>query len=200
MKYLLLIFLLVESLFSLSINESLLKIHAVLVPKIYLMDYDFKEKLKDNSITIAILYNSNSYRSAVLLKNEITLKYHNKIKSYKIKTILLPYNKVNNSYANLYYLLPTNIKNIKKVIKQAQKVKALTFSYSKDDLKSGIMLSLEVGKKVKPIINLHAVRSSDITFRPILLKISNIYTTNYDNLLKINNTYYSYIIYKENKS
>jgi len=193
MKYILLIFLLIQSVFGLSINESLLKIHAVLVPKIYLMDYDFKEKLKNNSITITILYDSNSYKSAVLLKNKIEAKYHQKIENYTIKTILLPYRKVTNSYANLYYLFPTNTKNIKRVIKQAQRVKALTFSYSKNDLKDGIMLSLEVGKKVKPIINLNAVKTHNITFRPILLKISNIYTKNYNSIFYFENIYYSYI-------
>lgn len=197
MKYILLIFLLVQSAFSLSINESLLKIHAVLVPKIYLMDYNFKEKLKDNSITIAILYDSSSYRSAVLLKDKIETKYHQKIESYKIKTVLLPYSKATKSYANLYYLFPTTTENIKTVISQAQQLKALTFSYSKSDLKDGIMLSLEVGKKVRPIINLRAVKSNDITLRPVLLKISNMYTESYNSRFHIHNIYYSYIPYIE---
>ncbi len=37
------------------------------------------------------------------------------------------------------------------------------------------MLSLNISKKIKPIVNLNAIRASNITFRPVLLDISKIY-------------------------
>jgi len=187
MKYLILLFLFTTTIFGLSINESLLKVHAVLVPKIYMMDYEFKQKLHDNSIVIALLYDKKSYKSAISLKNKIDLKYKNGIKKYSVKIDLVPYHEVSNIKANIYYLFPTDAKNIKQVVKIANYNHALTFSYLEDDLKHGIMLSLKVGNKVKPIINLNATKSNEITFRPVLLKISKIYIGHKDNMINFNN-------------
>ena len=49
MKALLLLAIFLSSLFAHSINESLLNIHATVVPKLPLMDYQFKEKLDDDN-------------------------------------------------------------------------------------------------------------------------------------------------------
>jgi len=183
MKYILIILIFVSSVFGISINKSVLKIHATLIPKIYLMDYNFKEKIKNNSINIAILYDMSDYKNAVLIKEQIETKYHNKIESYSIKVVLVSYSNIKNTDANIYYLLPTTTKNIKKTINIAKTNHALTFSYSSTDLKDGVMLSLKIDSKVKPIINLSAVKLNDITFRPILLKISHIYTKNQSNTM-----------------
>ena len=139
------------------------------------MDYKFKQKLYNNSIVIALLYDQRSYKSAVSLKNKIETKYKNGIKEYNIKIKLLSYNKIADTKANIYYLFPTDTKSIKQVVKIANSNHALTFSYLNDDLKYGIMLSLKVGNKIKPIINLSAAKSNEVTFRPVLLDISKIY-------------------------
>jgi len=184
MKYILLFIFFTHILFALSINESLLKIHAVLVPKISLMDYDFKRKLKDNAIVLAILYDKNDYKNAKFLQATIENRYHKKLENYTLKTLVIPYKKVAKTDASLYYLFPTDKKTIKKVVKKAKEEEALTFSYATTDLNEGVMLSLKVGTKVKPIINLHAVKINHIIFRPVLLKISHIYKVGYDNLPK----------------
>jgi len=186
MKSLFLILIFAITLFGLSINESLLKIHAVLVPKIYLMDYAFKQKLQDNSITVALLYNQQSYKSAISLKNKINEKYKNGINDYNVKIKLFPYDDIAKIDANIYYIFPTTNKVIKKVIKKANSNHAITFSYLEEDLKHGVMLSLKVGSKVKPIINLSAAKSNKITFRPVLLEISKIYVDNNKKILNFN--------------
>jgi len=176
MRVIILLIFLTSYNFAFSVNESLLKIHATLVPKIYLMDYSFKEKLHDNSIKIVLLYDRNDYKNALLLKEQIETKYSKKIENYNIKTILRPYEKVTKIDANIYYIFPTSKKNIANTINTAKRNHALTFSYSSNDLKNGVMLSLKIGSKVKPIINLSAVKSNNVIFRPVLLKISHIYT------------------------
>lgn len=72
MKQLFFLFFLSYSLFGLNINESLLSVHATLVPKIPLMDYKFLEKLHNNSISIVIFYDSYDYRNAKLLEKKDT--------------------------------------------------------------------------------------------------------------------------------
>ncbi|NPA65296.1 MAG: DUF4154 domain-containing protein [Epsilonproteobacteria bacterium] len=177
MRILFLLFFIVTFGFAVSINDSLLKIHAILLPKIYLMDNNYQEKITNNTIKITILYDANDYRNALTLEERIQKRYHNKIKGYMIKTVLLPYEQVASSNANIYYLFPTNIKNIKQTVKRAKQIKALTFAYLNHDLKNGIVLSLEISQKVKPIINLSAAKATDISFKSVLLKISDIYVS-----------------------
>jgi hypothetical protein len=71
--------------------------------------------------------------------------------------------------------MPATKEKMKKVLLLAQKNKILTFSYSKDDLAHGSILALNIGKKVKPIINLKALKESNISIRDVLLKISTVY-------------------------
>jgi len=183
MKILLLLLSLISSVFALSINDTLLKVHATLVPKIYLMDYKFQDKLKNNTITIAIMYHGNDYRDAKKLKNLILSRYENGIKSYKVEPKIVNYKEIQRVEANIYYLLPTVSQEIKEVVKKADTNDALTFSYLRDDLKHGVMISLNVSKKIKPLLNLSAIKSHKIVFRPVLIDISTIYNKDLESTL-----------------
>jgi len=176
MKAFILLLTLVSSIFAFSINESLLKVHATLLPKIYLMDYKFKDKIKDNTISIAILYHENEYRDAKKLKGLIQNRYRDGIKSYTVSPKLVNYKNIQTAEANIYYLFPTRSKEIREVVKKAATSDALTFSYQRDDLKHGVMISLNVSKKIKPLLNLEAIRTHKIALRPVLINISTIYS------------------------
>lgn len=184
MKTLILFLTLATSLFALSINDSLLKVHSTLVPKIYLMDYKFKDKLKNNAISIAIMYKQNEYQDAKRLKGMIDSKYENGIKSYAVEAKLVNYKNINTAEANIYYLFPSKSKNIKAVVNKAATNDALTFSYNRDDLKHGVMISLNVSKKIKPLLNLKAIKTYKIALRPVLIDISSIYVNELGSSLK----------------
>jgi len=169
--------------FATTINGSLLKIHATIVPKLFLMDYSYKEKVNNNSIIIALIYNRVDYKKALLLKNRIEDRYSRGLKSFHIKTKLVLYSDIDGFDANIYYLFPSESEDIRKVLKKADENQALTFSYLENDLKYGVMISLNIGKKVRPILNLDAIRQYKISFRPILLDICNIYVNNKEDIL-----------------
>lgn len=175
MRFLFIIFILYSSIFAHSINESLLNIHATIVPKLPLMDYNFKQKLDKNSISILIYYDNIDYNHAKKLKEKIDLKYANGLKSHPVETKLILYSQNDSLQANIYYLFPSNQEDIKKTLKNARANNAMTFSYSADALSYGCMISLDIGAKVKPIINLDAIKSNNISIRPVLIDISNIY-------------------------
>lgn len=172
MRYIFISSLFITTLLSASINDSLLKIHATIVPKISLMDFDFEKKLVDNQISISIYYEKEEYKSALFLEELIKSKYPDGIKEYKIKITLVEYGTKKCKASNIIFLMPTEDEKIIKIVEEAKKHQTLTFSYLKDDLKNGVMLSLNIGANVKPIINLDAIKDSKITLRPILLKIS----------------------------
>lgn len=177
MRYIFTFLLFTSIVLSSSINESMLKIHATLVPKMLFMDYNFEEKISDNTISILISYDKSDYISAKQLQREIQYRYPNGLKSYKISIVLVPYSKLDiyTKEMNIYYIFPSSDKNIDKVLKIAKRSNAFTFSYLNDNLENGVMCSLLIGSKVKPILNLDAIKSSNIIFRPVLLKISEIY-------------------------
>ena len=158
-----------------NINESLLNIHAVLVPKISLLDYNFVEKIQNNAITVILYYDNHNYNSAKLLKQKIMEKYKNGINKRLIIVKLASYANPETLKANIYYLFPTTQTNIKKILINANESKTLTFSYSIADLDLGAMISIDIGAKVKPIINLHAIKDNNVSLRPVLLKISTIH-------------------------
>jgi len=83
MKTIFFILFLVTTSFAFTINDSLLKIHATLLPKVYLMDYNFKNKIQNKTIVIAILYSNKTYKSAKSLKEKIASSYPNGINKYK---------------------------------------------------------------------------------------------------------------------
>lgn len=141
------------------------------------MDYSFAEKPLVDTIEIAIVYDNTDYKNAQKLQRYIDEKYKDGLNSRAIHIHLINYKNIqyNKKGINLYYLLPSNHKNTIKAINIAKKTNAITFSYTKDDLKSGVMSSLVIGYTVKPILNLKAIKLSGITFKPVLLDISEIY-------------------------
>lgn len=183
MKTILLLIGLLSSLNAFTISEPLLKMHATIVPKIYLMDYNCNQKSINKTITIAIVYEQSEYKSANLLQELILRKYKDGIKSYKVKTKLVKYDKVKHTNANLFYLFPSSKMKISTVVNKAQDEHALTFAYSKEDLKYGVMISLDVSKNVKPLLNLQAMKQNNISIRPVLIDISTIYDNKKQNLL-----------------
>ena len=158
-----------------NINESLLNIHAALVPKIALLDYDFAKKLENNAITVVLYYDNHNYDSAQLLKQKIMDKYKDGLNERLISVKLASYANPETLKANIYYLFPTTQTNIKKILINLHETKTLTFSYSIADLDLGAMISIDIGAKVKPIINLHAIKDNNVSLRPVLLKISTIH-------------------------
>lgn len=144
------------------------------------MDYKFQEKIQNNTISISIVYNNNEYSDAKKLKSLIENRYKNGLKTYKVKATLVSYQESNKLDANIYYLFPTNKRDIKEIIDQASHNSALTFSYNRDDLNYGVMISLNVAKKIKPLLNLEAIKTHNISLRPVLIDISTIFVKELD--------------------
>ncbi len=163
--------------------------YATMLPKIFLLDYKHQDKIEHETIKIAIVYDEKDYLNAKKLKNFMREKYKKGLRDYKINITLVSYKDTQNSKANIYYLFPSSANNIKKIVQRAFSDKALTFSYLSSDLQYGVMISLNVSKKVKPLLNIEAIHESGITFRPILINISTIYKS--DLALKLKDTKYN---------
>jgi hypothetical protein len=136
------------------------------------MDYEFEDKIFNNEIVIAIYSEQTQHQDAIELKNKILSKYQNGIKDYTIRCEIISYNEKKYIQSNIVYLFPTTAEKIIQTTKMVKKFKPITFSYLEEDLKNNVMLSVNISSNVKPIINLDVIKNSNITLRPILLKIS----------------------------
>lgn len=139
------------------------------------MDYNAQEKCNNNSILIALLYNEEQAKYAASLKDQILHRYSEGIRNCTIKVELVPYSSDLNINAHIYYLFPATQAKIKKALIYASLNHALSFSYLQEDLALGAMISVKIGAKVKPLLNLEAIKSNNFTFRPVLLEISEIF-------------------------
>ena len=154
-----------------------MQIHANLIPKIMMMDYDFSNRLVDDAISIAIVYeNIQQKNDALELQRYMKVKYPDGISGHAIHLDFIAYKNVDLSLKHsFYYLLPSSEKNIKQALKVSNRQKALSFAYNSNDLQYGVMLSVKITNKVKPMINVDALKKTEITVRPILLKVAEIY-------------------------
>jgi len=177
MKIIFLILLLSTFVFSKTINNSLLKIHANIMPKVLLLEKNIKEKIKNNTINITIAYEESNYKEMKFLEQSIKREYPNGISGYEIKIEFIDYKafKECNIDTNILYIFPSSKENIKMLIKGYNDCNTITFASDKEYLKYDAMISIDVGKKVKPIVNLVAVKKFGIAFKPVLLSISKVF-------------------------
>ena len=177
MRYFLSIIFIVTNLYTSTLNNTLLEIHATLIPKILLLQNNIKQNINDQTINITIVYDQNNYKDMKFLKQAIKTKFPDGVSGYKIDIKTTEYESFKKCYNNthLVYMLPSSRENIEMIVKAHKAYKVVTFAYDKKYLSSDVMFSVHLDREVKPIINLKAVKSSGISFRPILLSISKVY-------------------------
>lgn len=161
------------------------------------MDYNFKKKLYNNKLVLALIYEEHDKASALLLKKKIEAKYQHNIYDISLKIILSSYKKSIKTglKASSYYLFPSSKKHIKSLVTLATQNSSMTFTYRNEDLQYGAMISTEISTRVKPVINIDALKRDAISLRPILLKISEIYYQgNSINILEYNDKFKLYYV------
>ncbi len=165
------------NLYAHDLKSDLMRIHANLIPKIMMMDYDFKKSLVNDAVSIAVVYENIQQKSdAQEIKRYIKVKYPDGFNKHKINIEYISYDNIQNaSKHSFYYMLPSSEKNIRDALKITNRQKALSFAYDNRDLQYGVMLSVKITNKVKPMVNINALKATDIAVRPILLKVAEIY-------------------------
>jgi len=155
-------------------NNDTLNIFSKISPRLILMSSQ-KEKLK-NTINICVLHDKIDKNLALSLIDKTDNSYPNGIKNYKIIFTKNNYANIENcENSQLLFLFNTDDNNIKKTLEYAQKKKILTISYDQKLLENGVDISLFLGRKIIPYINVENIVKKDIVLNNILLRISKIY-------------------------
>lgn len=155
-------------------DEDVLKIFSKVLPRFVLMS-QLKEQLNEE-LTICILHDALDKKVATRLADEIQRNYPDGLQSYSINVTSYNYNqkrKCKNPV--ILFLLDSSEKNINQTVNYFSKDKILTASYSAQFLENGIDISMFIGRKILPYINIQTIRKKDIELDNKLLRISKIY-------------------------
>ena len=181
MKHTVLIFMLAllfsaQSALAVNLSDDLLRIHANLLPKTVLMDYKFEQKLSGKTIRIVLLCRTNNLFYARQLRKYLNEKYKNGISGMPVDIQIFDYNNAEAFLfpATLYYFLPTSPQQMSETLLQIPHER-LIFVYDPRDLKYGAHIGIHIGRQIKPIINVDALKADGITLRPAIVKISELY-------------------------
>lgn len=157
-----------------SYSQPLLNIHAKVFPKVLLTDTNLNNKLVNNEIKIVLLYEEIDYQTAKKFKINIQELYE-ELNGKKISIVLRTYDSFDETEkASAYYLFYSSDRKVEAVCHQIEQDSILTFSYDNRYLDLGVVMSLHVGKKTSPYINLINLKKSEIKLQNIIYKIARI--------------------------
>jgi hypothetical protein len=156
-------------------DDEVLNIYSKILPRMVLMS-NKKNKFKDK-IAICIVHDKIDVRAAESLKEKIFSEYPEGIKNYKIKMTDTIYADIESCHdAQMVFLFDSSESNIIKATEFSNKNAIISMSYNAKYLENGVGLSLFLGRKVVPYINMSAFRTTGIELDNVLLRVSKIYS------------------------
>lgn len=150
----------------------MLQIHAKIAPRIILMS----ERNISEDIKIVIVYEKGDEDNALLFQSYLKKSYPNGLSNRFLNIQKIDYSSFDSvSKDTLVFLFDGEDFHIKKIISFAKRDGFLTMSYRYDYLNDGVLVSLHVGKILKPYLNIQAAKESGVIFQNNLIAISKIF-------------------------
>jgi hypothetical protein len=163
-----------STLHAFSYNDDILNIFSKIIPRFVMMSSQ-KEKIKER-LEICILHDDGDKLAAESLQKKINLNYPNGIKNHPMYISNPSYKKMSMcKKSQLIFLFNSDKKYISKALLFAHKNTILSMSYDKKLLQNGVAISLFIGRKVVPYINMQAIQENNIKLDGMLLRVSKIY-------------------------
>lgn len=173
-KFFTLLMICAHSLYAMNYDNDILNMYAKLSPRIVLMSNT--KDLLGETLQICLLYESTDEQSASILEQKILNNYKNGIREYRVEIKKVLYTKLDEcAQSNMFFLFSTNETQIKKSVEFSKEKKVLTVSYDSKALESGVDVSLYIGRKVVPYLNVGSIQSKGIELESILFRISKVY-------------------------
>jgi len=161
-------------LFAYTYEHQILQIHAKIAPRIILMSKSNTQISED--IKIIIVYEKGDEDSAEIFKSFIQSNYPKGLNNRLLKIEKISYDSfIDAPKDSLVFLFDGEDFHIQKILSFAKKNSLLTMSYRNNYLDDGVLVSLYVGKSLKPYLNIQAAKESGIIFQNNLIAISKIF-------------------------
>lgn len=158
------------------IENEIIGIESKLFGKILFLDYDYKDKLVDGKVLFYIVYDSK--KSKKIAKEFAKNLKGKRVLGVEFDAKLVSINRIKKGIPTAYIAI-LNMKNMSIAKKRAIAVGRLLFVMDRDAMKHA-MVSVYLGSKIVPIINIKLIKSSGIELRPIIFKVAKVYENDKD--------------------
>lgn len=153
-------------------KEEILSIYAKIVPRVLFMS-SLKSRLKDE-IAICIVRDDIDKNAAVLLTDLLHKNYPQGIRNMALHVDVVDFtSSATCKDVPLIFLFNSTTENIKKLLQFTHN--QIVVSYSDTLLGQGADVSLFIGRRVMPYLNMQNLAKKKISLHPTLLRVSKIY-------------------------
>jgi hypothetical protein len=153
-------------------DDDIIEIFSKLLPRFVVMN----DHAINHQIDICVLHEDIDKSIVQLLADKIAHNYPQGLKNYKIKVTPAEFTNLSScKNSELMFFFNTSQTRITNALVYANKQKSLTVSYDASLLLDGMEVSLYLGRKTIPFINIGALKKNGIVLDPILLRISKLY-------------------------
>lgn len=134
-----------------------------------------KKQIKEN-IELCIVNDKIDERIALSLIDKLYDTYPKGLNKHPLKLTNTTYSTIEKCESSqLLFLLSSNDENIEKALRYTHKHTAISMSYDPAYLENGVQVSLFLGRKVTPYLNINELRKNGIDVDNLLIRISKIY-------------------------
>lgn len=175
MKKLLVFFILVIplALYSESYTTPLLQISSKLFPKILFMEKGTKDRIQ-SSINLVIVASPSNQDAARHFSSMLLKQYPNGITDHPIRVSIVSVKEAleMHNVHGIILMVPPDDTSLKQLIEHTYENKILTFCLDPSLLGRGVVISLYIGKNIKPYLNISVLKESSFTFEYSFIKLS----------------------------
>ena len=160
-------------------DHDTLNIFAKITPRFIFLSSVHKSIKKE--IRICIFSDEMESKAVDSFTKNLHSQYPNGIKNYPLEVITLLYSDLDEKSiqkchdAQIMFLFNSSTKSIQKAVLYAKEHQILTISYDEKLLQNNVDISLFIGRKTVPYINLESIKNKGISLNNTLLRISKIY-------------------------
>lgn len=159
--------------YAFTFDKDVLNTYTKLSPRFLLMS-SLKSSIK-NSIDICLVYDEMDEKVADDFVIRTKENYPNGIKNYPVKIHKVSKDLNSCSSSQLLFLLSANLKFLQETIEYSKKNKIIVISYDSTLLEKDADISLFLGRRIVPYLNMKSMIDKDIQLDNLLLRISKIY-------------------------
>lgn len=175
MRKLLLLHLILSSmLYGYVYDKLLLTTHAVILPKLMMLDKNFDEKTVDGTVKFSIVYEEEDKDTALWFTDIVRKNYHNRIGNHPFQVDIVSYNDVNLSLGATAYYALNSPSHLTELYKTASSKERIIFAYDLSSLSSseGALITIMNEKKTKIYLNKAMLSHYQVNFVPMFYQIA----------------------------
>lgn len=161
------------TLFGISYDTPLLQISSKLFPKILFMEKETKTRIH-SSINFVIIASPSNQEAARHFMTMLLNQYPEGINNIPIRVSIISTKEALNikNVHGIIFMLSPDDPLLEPIIQYSYDTEILTFCFDPLLLRSGVIISVHIGKSIKPYLNISALKETSFNFEYSFIKLS----------------------------